>query len=120
VLCDGGLGHLSCEEGSPRCKRPNGKRPRHKCRIPATALAESDSKLQKATAELQACQTFDKLCELVRRKIGGIWGVGVLTVYDVATRIGARMDLGKKVSPAMAAGLTGSLWTIESLLRAAA
>ena len=49
--------------------------------------------MQAAAGELRACETFDELYRLVTEKIGGIQSMGVLTNYDVATRIGAHLDL---------------------------
>jgi hypothetical protein len=75
------------------CKLPGGKRHPHQYRIPHTALAEAEGSLQACAAAIRDCETFDQLHGLVRREIGGIAGIGVLTVYDVATRIGAHLGL---------------------------
>jgi hypothetical protein len=75
------------------CKLPGGKRHPHQYRLPRAVLAEAGSNLQEAAAEIRGCQTFADLHDLVRREIGGIAGIGRLTVYDVATRIGAHLDL---------------------------
>lgn len=72
------------------CKLPSGKRHPHQYRVPRAVLAEAESNLQECAAGIQGCETFNELHELVQREIGGI---GMLTVYDVATRIGAHLDL---------------------------
>src|ERR1700736_773729 len=75
------------------CKLPGGKRHPHQYRIPRDVLAEAESNLQEAAAEIRGCRKFAYLHELVWREIGSIAGIGRLTVYDVATRIGAHLDL---------------------------
>jgi hypothetical protein len=49
--------------------------------------------LQDAAEKIRSCENFADLHELVRREIGRIAGIGRLTVYDVATRIGAHLRL---------------------------
>jgi hypothetical protein len=78
------------------CKLPSGKRHPHQYRIPRALLAKAESNLLECAAEIQGCETFKELHELVQREIGGIPGIGVLTVYDVATRIGAHLDLAPR------------------------
>jgi len=56
-------------------------------------LAEAESELQEREADLRRRKTFEELHELVAREIGTIVGIGALTVYDVATRIGAFLEL---------------------------
>ena len=75
------------------CKLPGGKRHPHQYRLSRGVLAEAESNLQEAAAEIQVCETFADLHDLVQREIAGIAGIGRLTVYDVATRIGAHLDL---------------------------
>ena len=57
------------------------------------ADAEAESNLQEAVAEIRSCKTFADLHDLVRREIGRIAGIGRVTINDVATRIGAHLDL---------------------------
>jgi hypothetical protein len=80
-------------EFAARCKLPSGKRHPHQYRIPRAVLVEAESILQDCADELRGCETFHDLYKLVRQEIGGIHGIGILTVYDVATRIGAHLDL---------------------------
>jgi hypothetical protein len=56
-------------------------------------LRATNRSLQTRATELEQSQSFDKLHESVARVIGSIHGIGPLTVYDVATRIGAYLDL---------------------------
>jgi hypothetical protein len=72
---------------------PNGKRHRHQNRIPRSVLAEGERNLQACRAEIARCQSFADLHDIVVREIRGIYGIGVLTTYDVATRIGAHLGL---------------------------
>jgi hypothetical protein len=80
-------------EYAARCKLPSGKRHPHQYRIPKKVLAEAERRLLKSAAELRGCQTFAELHELVRGRIGGIMGIGALTVYDVAHHLGAHLGL---------------------------
>jgi hypothetical protein len=72
------------------CTLPGGKRHPHQHRIPASVL-------QRAVAALSAgdwsADTFHDLYLQVRSIIGPIRGVGELMLYDVATRIGAKLEL---------------------------
>ena len=42
---------------------------------------------------MRKCSSFEALHTLIEREIGGIPDIGPLTVYDVATRIGAHLQL---------------------------
>lgn len=79
------------------CKLPGGKRHPHQRRLPREVLVEAEDALQASKQELQHCQSFDELYQLVQDRILGIAGVGHLTVYDVATRIGAHLNLAPEV-----------------------
>ncbi len=70
---------------------PKGKRHPHQRRIPQRSLAQAWKRLR--AEDLARPQCFDSLHQLIREKIGGIHGIGALTVYDVATRIGAYRGL---------------------------
>ena len=70
-------------------KLPNGKRHPHQYRLPVTVLAEGERNLQACAAEIEGCLSFEALHGIVERELLCIHGIGVLTVYDVATRIGA-------------------------------
>jgi hypothetical protein len=72
---------------------PSGKRHPHQYRIPLSVLRKAERNLQAVSASLRGCATFDELFQLVQSEIGGIYGVGELTVYDVTTRLGAFLGL---------------------------
>lgn len=67
-----------------------GKRHCHQRRIPRPVLEESRDALIKALPELKACDCFDDLLSTVETISGAIRGIGELTVYDTALRVGAR------------------------------
>jgi hypothetical protein len=78
-------------EKAAMAELPSGKRFVHQRRIPRTVLcAAKDSLL---TANLSSCQTFHELFQMVQQRIGGIGGIGELTVYDTAHRLGAYFGL---------------------------
>jgi hypothetical protein len=72
---------------------PSGKRHPHQYRIPRASLEESRHRLLENLAVLRRATSFDELFDLVAALIGPIPGVGELTVYDTALRIGARFGL---------------------------
>lgn len=74
-------------------KLPSGKRHPHQRRIPKLVLSEAERKLQTASANLTQCLSFEELHTYIRQEIGGIRGIGKLTLYDVTTRIGAYLNL---------------------------
>jgi hypothetical protein len=71
------------------CQREGGKRYSHQRRIPRRVLGEAELRLQAAERGIAKVADFDALIRLVDEKIGGIAGIGALTVYDIAHRIGA-------------------------------
>jgi hypothetical protein len=78
---------------SERCN----KREHHQCRIPASVLRSAGDRLCQHWRSLKRFRSFEALHNEVRRlllspdhKIGG---VGPLTAYDIALRIGARLDM---------------------------
>lgn len=74
-------------------QRPHGKRFRHQQRIPGAVLTRSANRLVRSIKHIERCESFHALFRIVRRAIGGIPGIGELTVYDTALRIGAKLDL---------------------------
>lgn len=74
-------------------KLPDGHRHPHEYRRKLQALEEAYRRLQAIPGEMQKCSSFEELHGLIERKIGGIPDIGPLTVYDVATRIGAHLHL---------------------------
>jgi hypothetical protein len=67
------------------------KRYDHQHRIPKAALRKATDKLRRAP--LAEATDFHSLCEMVKKEIDPIPGVGELTVYDTALRIGAKREL---------------------------
>ena len=102
---------------------PNGMRQPHQRRIPKAVLDIAERQLQLAAANLNQAQDFTELYRLVENEIGIIRGVGPLTVYDVAHRIGT--FLGKRPTVvylhagtkagAAALGLRGAMINTSSL-----
>jgi hypothetical protein len=74
-------------------KLANGHRHPHSYRRTPEALAEAYRRLQAIPGEMRKCSSFEALHDLIEREIRGIDDIGSLTVYDVATRIGAHLHL---------------------------
>jgi hypothetical protein len=71
------------------CETKGGKRHDHQRRIPRWLLEHVEAKLQAIRRKLSSAADFDALHRLVEEEIGGLKGIGALTVYDIAHRIGA-------------------------------
>ena len=71
------------------CQLPSGKRHPHQRRIPRAVLELAEARLQAAAKRLAAAPDFAALHDIVESEIGGILGIGALTVYDIAHRLGA-------------------------------
>ena len=71
----------------------DGRRFSHQRRIPADVLRRATTGLLAALPRIAACPGFDALHDLVRSVAGSIPGIGALTVYDTANRIGAKLGL---------------------------
>ncbi len=74
-------------------KLANGHRHPHSYHRTPEALEEAYRRLQAIPGEMRKCSSFEALHDLIEREIGGIDDIGPLTVYDVATRIGAHLHL---------------------------
>ncbi len=70
---------------------PSGKRHPHQHRIPPELLERAREYL--LHTDFSACGSFSDLHHLVDEAIGSIRGIGELTVYDTAQRIGAHLGL---------------------------
>ena len=75
------------------CELPNGKRHNHQRRIPSASLKKANRRLQRRTRDIRQCQSFAELHTLVEKEIGSIRMIGLLAVYDIAHRIGAKVGL---------------------------
>ncbi len=71
----------------------SGKRLSHQRRIPQSVLAESRRRLVASLPALSLAKSFEVLHETVAAQIGRIPGIGELTIYDTALRIGAKLQL---------------------------
>jgi hypothetical protein len=71
------------------CVLPCGKRHSHQRRIPRRLLEIAEARLQTVQRDLKRAEGFDDLHRVVAEKVGSIKGIGALTVYDIAHRIGA-------------------------------
>src|ERR1043166_623041 len=71
------------------CQWPNGKRHEHQYRIPKALLEQAEGRLQGVARRLERAADFEALHESLESEIGSIHGIGELTVYDIAHRIGA-------------------------------
>lgn len=72
---------------------PSGKRHPHQRRLSGGVLAEAERRLQEAKGGLLTCKSFDELHEKISFTVGQIRGIGDLTVYDIAHRIGGYLGL---------------------------
>lgn len=70
-------------------KSPSGKRLAHQRRIPVSVLETSKKRLLEKSDLIEASETFNHLFSTVESIIRPIYGIGELTVYDTAVRIGA-------------------------------
>ena len=70
---------------------PSGKRHPHQYRVTRAALDESRCRLLSNLPVLRQATNFDELFGMVEALIEPISGIGELTVYDTALRIGARL-----------------------------
>ena len=76
-------------ENAALCRLPSGKRHPHQRRIPRAVLELAEDRLQGAVRRLEKARDFDALFIAVKKETGKIHGIGPLTVYDVAHRLGA-------------------------------
>jgi hypothetical protein len=74
-------------------KGPHGKRFRHQFRIPEQVLQRASRALLRNLHRLGRCKSFEALFRAVDETVSPIPGIGPLTVYDTALRIGARLGL---------------------------
>jgi hypothetical protein len=70
------------------CQLPSGKRHPHQRRIPRALLEQVEGRLQGIGRKLAGANSFAALHQTVKDEIGSLKGIGALTVYDVAHRIG--------------------------------
>ena len=68
---------------------PYERRHPHQYRIPTSVLRIAERTLQRAQHLLSGVISFEALYSEIECKIGDLHGVGALTIYDIALRIGA-------------------------------
>ncbi|MBZ5653328.1 MAG: hypothetical protein LAO18_22925, partial [Acidobacteriia bacterium] len=71
------------------CELPSGKRHPHQRRIPRALLEQVEARLQGICRKLAGASSFDELHRAMEDEVGSLKGIGALTVYDIAQRIGA-------------------------------
>lgn len=74
-------------------RREDGSKHSHQWRIPNQVLKRFASRLHAIQKEIKRAQSFHSLWSLVRREGNQIKGIGELTVYDTAHRIGAFLGM---------------------------
>ena len=77
------------------CRTEEDTRHPHQRRIPENVLREAHQRLKKC--RLDGCASFEELHDVVQQAIGDIRGIGPLTVYDIALRFGAFLNLEPQV-----------------------
>lgn len=80
-------------EKAALCVLPDGKRHPHQRRIPGAVLELAEASLQEIQGRLKRAKSFDALYRLIAERIGDIPGIGPLTVYDIAHRIGSYLRI---------------------------
>lgn len=73
------------------CELEDGRRMAHQYRLKASVLRAAHAKLRNES--LQSCSSFHDLFRNVEEAIGGLSGIGPLTVYDISFRLGVHLDL---------------------------
>jgi hypothetical protein len=80
------------------CHRlPDLKRHPHQYRIPQSVLQAVERRLQKAFDQLACAADFEALHDNIYREIEAVPGIGALTIYDIAHRIGAFLGKAPKL-----------------------
>jgi hypothetical protein len=74
-------------------KLADGHRHPHSYRRKREALNEAYRRLRAIPGEIRKCLSFEALHDLIEQEIGGIPDIGPLTIYDVATHVGAHLQL---------------------------
>lgn len=82
-------------ELAARSTWPCGRKHPHQRRVPNEALKKAASSFSRSIADIENCRShsFKTLLDLVECKIKKIVGIGDLTVYDTALRIGAKLGV---------------------------
>jgi hypothetical protein len=78
------------------CELRNGKRHLHQRRIPRRVLEQVEMRLQRIEPRLAKATDFAAIHRSVDQEVGGLKGIGALTVYDISHRIGAYLGKSPK------------------------
>ena len=78
------------------CQLRNGKRHPHQRRIPRRVLEQVEMRLLKIEPRFAKATDFAAIHRSVDQKVGGLKGIGALTVYDISHRIGAYLGKSPK------------------------
>ena len=70
-----------------------GKVPDHQRRVGRSILTQACDRLLLHTDEIQACESFAELCEVIESRTAAIRHFGRLAVYDTACRLGTYLGL---------------------------
>jgi hypothetical protein len=79
------------------CVWPNGKRHEHQYLIAKPLLEQAEGRLQAMARKLAHAADFAALHDLVEDEIGRLHGIGPLTIYDIAHRVGAYLKKAPKL-----------------------
>jgi hypothetical protein len=80
-----------------RAEGPRGRRLKHQRRVHAAALAELEQLLVTLQDQIRTQPDFEQLHALLYKEVSRIPGIGELTLYDTALRIGAKLGLRPQV-----------------------
>jgi len=78
------------------CQLGNGKRHPHQRRIPRRLLEQVEMRLLEIEPRLAKATDFAAIHRSVDQKVGGLKGIGALTVYDISHRMSAYMGEAPK------------------------
>lgn len=77
-------------------RKPDNGKFDHQRRIPRAVLRAWKDALLRRTSSMRSCRAFEALIAILEVESDGIFGIGELTVYDTALRIGAYRRLEPK------------------------
>ncbi len=74
-----------------------GKVPDHQRRVGRKALANARNRLLRHKDEIDVCESFAELIDVIERHTGDVYRFGKLAVYDTAIRLGVYLGLDPEV-----------------------
>jgi hypothetical protein len=84
---------LDCIRRAAHALKSNGKKHPHQRRIPSETLHGWAKALLRKKSAMQKCRSFRSLFDILDSEADQLWGIGELTVYDTALRVGAYLRL---------------------------